>query len=110
MNMTKLKKKIWKILLIIPVMLLFSCPVLAYAAPASGTTTEETSAEASPSTEAVTNVKATPGDAWYSSVPGIKDNKPKTLDDIYLVLFWILVILAVYVIAKAFIWIFNSLS
>lgn len=85
-------------------MLLFSCPVLAYAAPAAGTTTEEITAEA------VTNVKATPGDAWYSSVPGIKDNKPKTLDDIYLVLFWILVILAVYVIAKAFIWIFNSLG
>lgn len=103
--MEKVKKKIWKVLLMIPVVLLFNCslPVSAAEMDSPANITSEVEAEAA-------DQKATPGDAWFSSITGVADTSQKTLDDIYLVCFWILLILAVYVIFKAFVFIFNCLS
>lgn len=67
-------------------------------------TTEESTMEESANAQ-----KATPGDAWYSGITGKTDDTPKTLDDIYVVLFWILVVVVLYVMAEAFIWIVNML-
>lgn len=66
-------------------------------------------------TEAVTEVtteeeKATPGDAWYSSITGVNDDQPKTLDDVYQLEYWILLVLLGYVMSRAFIFIFNNLG
>ena len=60
--------------------------------------------------EATEEEKATPGDAWYSSITGVNDDQPKTIDDVYLLVFWVLVVLVVYVISKAFIFIFKNLG
>ena len=117
MNMAKAKKKILKVLLMIPVLLLFSGSALVCQASELETTTEATTAASQeaateePITEEPTTEvrKATPGDAWYSGIVGKTDTSPKTLDDIYIVLFWILVVVVVYVMAKAFIWIVNIL-
>lgn len=110
--MAKAKKKILKVLLMIPVLLLFSCSVLVCRA-TEIETIPEASTEAlqeAATEESTTEVrKATPGDAWYSAIVGKEDNAPKTLDDVYAVLFWILVVVVVYVMAKAFIWIVNML-
>ena len=121
--MERVKKKIWKVLLMIPVLLLFSGSVLVCQASEIEATTEsttETSIAASqeaateePATEAVTEVtteeeKATPGDAWYSSIVGKTDNTPKTLDDIYVVAFWILLFLGIQVLINLFEFIFNA--
>lgn len=53
---------------------------------------------------------ATPGDAWYSNLPGTPDAEPKTLDDIYLILYWILIIVATYALFRAVIFIYNCLT
>ena len=110
MSMKKVKKKIYKILLMIPILLLFN-PLHVYAAGEAATGGEA----ATTSTEVVTEVtteekKATPSDAWYSSITGVSDDQPKTIDDVYLLLFWVLMVLVVYVMSKAFIWIFNNLG
>lgn len=99
-----------KVLWIIPILLLFN-PLHTYAAVEASAGGEA----ATTLTEAVIEVtteekKATPGDAWYSSITGVSDDQPKTIDDVYLILFWILVVLVVYVMSKAFIWIFNNLG
>lgn len=117
MNMAKVKKKIWKLLLMIPALLLFSGSALVCQASALEATTETSTAASQetateePITEEPTteSQRATPGDAWYSGIVGKTDTSPKTLDDIYIVLFWILVVVVVYVMAKAFIWIVNIL-
>ncbi len=118
--MERVKKKIWKVLLMIPVLLLFSGSVLVCQASEIEAITEsttETSIAASqeaateePTTEEpTTNVrKATPGDAWYSSIVGKTDNTPKTLDDIYVVAFWILLFLGIQVLINLFEFIFNA--
>ena len=120
LNMERVKKKIWKVLLMIPVLLLFSGSVLVCQASeieATAESTMETSTAASqeasteePTTEEpTTNVrKATPGDAWYSSIVGKTDNTPKTLDDIYVVAFWILLFLGIQVLINLFEFIFNA--
>ena len=120
LNMERVKKKIWKVLLMIPVLLLFSGSVLVCQASEIEAITEsttETSIAASqeaateePTTEEpTTNVrKATPGDAWYSSIVGKTDNTPKTLDDIYVVAFWILLFLGIQVLINLFEFIFNA--
>lgn len=98
----------------IPILLLFS-PLHVYAAVKSAAGGESVAVSTETVTEVSTEVtteekKATPGDAWYSSITGVRDDQPKTLDDVYLVLFWILLVLVVYVLVKAFIWILNSLG
>lgn len=120
MSMERVKKKIWKALLMIPVLLLFSGSALLCQASEIEVTTEsttETSTAASqeaateePTTEVPTTEarKATPGDAWYSSIVGKTDNKPKTLDDIYVVAFWILLFLGIQVLITLFEFIFNA--
>ena len=112
MNMAKVKKKIWKLLLMIPALLLFSGSALVCQASALEATTETSTAASQEiaTEEPTTEVrKATSGDAWYSGIVGKKDDAPKTLDDVYIILFWILVVVVVYVMAKAFIWIVNML-
>ncbi|MDD6464942.1 MAG: hypothetical protein PUF75_03280 [Coprococcus sp.] len=106
--MEKVKRKIWKVLWMIPVLLLFSSSLVCQASEitkvSQKVTTEESTME-----ESVNAQKATPGDAWYSGITGKIDDTPKTLDDIYVVLFWILVVVVLYVMAEAFIWIVNML-
>lgn len=92
----------------IPVLLLFN-PLHVCAAVEAAEGGEATAA----ATEAVTEVtteeeKATPGDAWYSSIVGKTDNTPKTLDDIYVVAFWILLFLGIQVLINLFEFIFNA--
>lgn len=60
-------------------------------------------------TEATTTeVKtATPGNAWYTTLPGSPDLTPKTLDDIYRVLFWLLVVNVICVSCMALVFVFN---
>lgn len=115
LNMERVKKKIWKVLLMIPVLLLFSGSVLVCQASeieASTEVTTETSTAASqeaateePTTE---TRKATPGDAWYSSIIGKTDNTPKTLDDVYLLAFWTLLVHMIMVLIILFEFIFNA--
>lgn len=108
LSMEKVKRKIWKILWMIPVLLLFSSSLVCQASEitkvSQKVTTEESTMEESANAQ-----KATPGDAWYSGITGKTDDTPKTLDDIYVVLFWILVVVVLYVMAEAFIWIVNML-
>lgn len=108
LSMEKVKRKIWKVLWMIPVLLLFSSSLVCQASEitkvSQKVTTEESTME-----ESVNAQKATPGDAWYSGITGKIDDTPKTLDDIYVVLFWILVVVVLYVMAEAFIWIVNML-
>lgn len=119
LNMERVKKKIWKVLLMIPVLLLFSSSLVCQASEIEASTevTTETSTAASqeaateePTTEESTTEarKATPGDAWYSSIVGKTDNTPKTLDDIYVVAFWILLFLGIQVLINLFEFIFNA--
>ena len=118
--MERVKKKILKVLLMIPVLLLFSGSVLVCQASeieATAESTTETSTAASqeaateePTTEEPTTEarKATPVDAWYSSIVGKTDNTPKTLDDIYVVAFWTLLFLGIQVLINLFEFIFNA--
>ena len=120
LNMERVKKKIWKVLLMIPVLLLFSGSVLVCQASEIEATTEsttETSIAASqeaateePTTEEQTTEarKATPGDAWYSSIMGKTDDTPKTLDDIYVVAFWTLLFVGILTLLVLFVFIFNA--
>lgn len=73
--------------------------------------------ELGPSTETITEITtevttetttvATPGDAWYTTLPGSPDTTPKTLDDIYEVLYLILMVNVVCIVCVAFVFIFN---
>lgn len=120
LNMERVKKKIWKVLLMIPVLLLFSGSVLVCQASEIEATTEsttETSIAASqeaateePTTEEQTTEarKATPGNAWSSTIIGKIDDTPKTLDDIYVVAFWTLLFLGIQVLINLFEFIFNA--
>ena len=97
---------------------LFNCiPVSASELDATNATTEaatETTTEVTTevTTEATTETAvkiATPGDAWYTTLVGSPDQTPKTLDDIYVLLHWILIFLVTFIICIAFIFIFNCL-
>lgn len=88
------------------IVLFSSAPVMASELPETETTTEMTTEVDSEVTTETTKV-ATPGDAWYTTLPGSPDNTPKTLDDIYKVLFWILVINVVGAACIVFVFIFN---
>lgn len=119
LNMERVKKKIWKVLLMIPVLLLFSSSLVCQASEIEASTevTMETSTAASqeaateePTTEESTTEarKATPGDAWYSSIMGKTDDTPKTLDDIYVVAFWTLLFVGILTLLVLFVFIFNA--
>ena len=119
LNMERVKKKIWKVLLMIPVLLLFSSSLVCQASEIEASTevTTETSTAASqetateePTTEEPTTEarRATPGDAWYSSIIGKTDNTPKTLDDVYLLAFWTLLVHMIMVLIILFEFIFNA--
>lgn len=103
----------------IPVLLLFSSSLVCQASEieASTESTTETSIAASqeaateePTTEESTTEarKATPGDAWYSSIMGKTDDTPKTLDDIYVVAFWTLLFVGILTLLVLFVFIFNA--
>lgn len=119
LNMERVKKKIWKVLLMIPVLLLFSSSLVCQASEIEATaeSTMETSTAAlqeaateEPTTEESTTEarKATPGDAWYSSIMGKTDDTPKTLDDIYVVAFWTLLFVGILTLLVLFVFIFNA--
>lgn len=84
-----------------------SVPVMASELPETEITTEIITED---TTEVTTEMAtfATPGDAWYTTLPGSPDATPKTLDDIYKVLFWILVVNVVGTACIAFVFIFNQ--
>ena len=86
------------------VIVLFNCmPVVASELDTSEATTEAM-------TEVTTEAKvATSGDAWYTMFVGSPDQTPKTLDDIYVLLCWILIFQVVFIICVAFIFIYNCL-
>ena len=62
-------------------------------------TTEEQTTEAR---------KATPGNAWSSTIIGKIDDTPKTLDDIYVVSFWTLLFVGILTLLVLFVFIFNA--
>ena len=109
MNMKKCKKKILNLTIV-----LFNCiPVSASELDATNATTEattETTTEVTTEVATETAVKvATPGDAWYTTLVGSPDGTPKTLDDIYVLLHWILIFLVTFIICVAFVFIYNCL-
>ena len=117
--MERVKKKIWKVLLMIPVLLLFSSSLVCQASEIEASTevTTETSTAASqeaateePTTEEQTTEarKATPGNAWSSTIIGKIDDTPKTLDDIYVVAFWTLLFVGILTLLVLFVFIFNA--
>lgn len=119
LNMERVKKKIWKVLLMIPVLLLFSSSLVCQASEIEATTeaTTKTSTAASqeavpeePTTEEQTTEarKATPGNAWSSTIIGKIDDTPKTLDDIYVVSFWTLLFVGILTLLVLFVFIFNA--
>lgn len=93
---------------------LFNCiPVSASELDATNATIEattETTTEVTTEVATETAAKvATPGDAWYTTLIGSPDQTPKTLDDIYVLLHWILIFLVVFIVCVAFIFIYNCL-
>lgn len=92
------------------IIVLFNClPVAASELDATEITTEATTET---TTEVITETAAkvaTPGDAWYTTLIGSPDQTPKTLDDIYVLLHWILIFLVVFIVCVAFIFIYNCL-
>lgn len=88
------------------IVLFSSVPVMASELPETETATEIITEDATEVATEMTTV-ATPGDAWYTTLPGSPDATPKTLDDIYKVLFWILIVNVVCVACVAFVFIFN---
>lgn len=93
---------------------LFNCiPVSASELDATNATTEattETTTEVTTEVATETAVKvATPGDAWYTTLVGSPDGTPKILDDIYVLLHWILIFLVTFIICVAFVFIYNCL-
>lgn len=110
LNMERVKKKIWKVLLMIPVLLLFSSSLVCQASEIEATTKTSTAAsqEAVPEEPTTETRKATPGDAWYSSIIGKTDDTPKTLDDIYVVAFWTLLFVGILTLLVLFVFIFNA--
>jgi len=87
---------------------LFNCISVS----ASELDTTEAAAEATTeaTTEVTTEAKvATSSDAWYTMFVGSPDQTPKTLDDIYMLLHWILIFLVTFIICVAFVFIYNCL-
>lgn len=95
-------------MLTISIIVLFNgVPVLASElVPDTENTAEITTEVISDATTEISAV-ATSGDAWYTTLPGAPDATPRTLDDIYKLLFWILVINVVGAACVAFVFIFN---
>lgn len=92
------------------IVLFSSIPVAASELDTTNATTEtatEITTEVIPEVTTETTMVATPGDAWYTTLPGFTDTTPKTLDDIYKVLFWILVVNVVGGACVTFVFIFN---
>lgn len=89
------------------IVLFNSVPVLASELVPETEATTEMTTEIDPEVTIETTTIATPGDAWYTTLPGSPDTTPKTLDDIYKVLFWILVVNVVGAVCIAFVFIFN---
>lgn len=80
------------------------------AAEATTEATTEVTTEVTVEATTETAVKiATPGNAWYSNFVGSPDQTPKTLDDIYVLLHWILIFLVTFIICVAFVFIYNCL-
>ena len=91
--------------MMLTIVLFSSVPVAASELETTEATTEVTTEV---TTESAAKV-ATPGDAWYTTLVGSPDQTPKTLDDIYVLLHWILIFLVTFIICVAFIFIYNCL-
>ena len=92
----------------ISIIVLFnSVPVLASELVPNTETTTEITTEVAPEVTTETTTVATPGNAWYTTLPGSPDTTPKTLDDIYEVLYLILMVNVVFIVCVAFVFIFN---
>ena len=89
------------------IVLFSSVPVMASEFVPETETTTEITTEVTPEVTTETTTVATPGDAWYTTLPGSPDTTPKTLDDIYEVLYLILVVIVVSIASVAFVFIFN---
>lgn len=89
------------------IVLFNSVPVMASELVSETETTTEITTEVISVTTTETTKVATPGDAWYTTLPGSSDTTPKTLDDIYEVLYLILVVIVVSIASVAFVFIFN---
>lgn len=89
------------------IVLFNSVPVMASELVPETEATTEITTEVTPEVTTETITAATPGDAWYTTLPGFTDTTPKTLDDIYKVLFWILVVNVVGGACVTFVFIFN---
>lgn len=89
------------------IVLFNSVPVMASGLVPETEATAEITTEVTPEVTTETTMVATPGDAWYTTLPGFTDTTPKTLDDIYKVLFWILVVNVVGGACVTFVFIFN---
>lgn len=76
---------------------------------ATEATTEATTETTTEVTTELVEKVATSSDAWYTTLVGSPDQTPKTLDDIYVLLHWILIFLVTFIICIAFIFIFNCL-
>lgn len=93
--------------MMLTIVLFSSVPVAASELDTTEATTEATTEV---TTEATTEAKvATSSDAWYTTLVGSPDQTPKTLDDIYVLLYWILIFQVVFIICVAFIFIYNCL-
>lgn len=89
---------------------LFNCiPVSASELDATNATTEATTETTTEVTTETAVKVATSSDAWYTTIVGSPDQTPKTLDDIYILLHWILIFLVVFIVCVAFIFIYNCL-
>lgn len=91
---------------------LFNCiPVSASELDTTEAATEATTeATTETTTEVTTEAKvATSSDAWYTTLVGSPDGTPKTLDDIYILLHWILIFLVTFIVCVAFVFIYNCL-
>ena len=89
------------------IVLFNSVPVMASELVPDTEATAEITTEVDPEIITETTTVATPGDAWYTTLPGSPDTTPKTLDDIYEVLYLILVVNVVVIASVAFVFIFN---
>ena len=95
--------------MMLTIVLFSSVPVTASELDTAEATTEATTETTTEVTTETAVKVATPGDAWYTTLIGSPDQTPKTLDDIYVLLHWILIFLVTFIICVAFVFIYNCL-
>lgn len=98
-------------MLTILITVLFSGSVMTVYAEESGAKIRmERTEAAQEETEVGTEVQlATATDGWSTTITGKPDTEPKTLDDIYEVLFWILCAVCIFLAGHVLLWIVEML-